>query len=83
MNSEHAWFRYVIGLMAIVGGLASLGLLYFVEVPGGNKEPLLLAIGVVLGWGGSVIGHEFGSSSAGRKVAEIGIKKLDGRNDPS
>lgn len=67
-------FRAAVGILALVGGLAGLAGLYFIEVPEGNREPLLLAIGLVLGWGGSVVSHEFGGSVAGRKAAEAGIK---------
>jgi hypothetical protein len=66
-------FRYAIGALAIVGGLIGLGGLYFIQIPEGNKEPLLLALGIVLGWGATVIGYEFGSSPSGRKAAEAGI----------
>ena len=68
-------FRAVIGLLAVVGGLAGLGALFFVEVPTGNRDALMLGLGAVLGWGAAVIGHEFGGSVAGRKAAEAGIKK--------
>lgn len=74
---ERSWFRHIIGGVAIVGGLLALAGLYFVEVPEGNREPLLLAIGLVLGWGGTVIGYEFGSSPAGRKAAEAGLRRAD------
>ncbi|HWH18207.1 MAG TPA: hypothetical protein VNT77_07735 [Allosphingosinicella sp.] len=69
-------FRAVLGLVALVGGLMGLGGLYFVPIPEGNREPLLLALGLVLGWGSTVIGYEFGSSPSGRKAAEAGIKNL-------
>lgn len=68
-------FRAVIGILAMLAGVGGLAGLYFVQVPEGNREPLLLAIGLVLGWGSSVVGHEFGGSVAGRKAAEAGIKK--------
>jgi hypothetical protein len=29
---------------------------------------------LVLGWGSTVVGYEFGSSPAGRKAAEAGLK---------
>lgn len=70
-------FRYAIGLMCIIGGLASLAGLYFIEVPGGNKEPLLLAIGIVLGWGGSVVNSEYGATSTGRKVADTAVRSME------
>lgn len=69
MNSDRT-FRVIIGIMAILGGMAGLGLLFFVEVPVGNKEPLLLALGIVLGWGGAVVQSEYGSTSSGRNLAQ-------------
>lgn len=68
-------FRAVVGILAIAGGLAGLGALFFVEVPAGNRDALMLGLGAVLGWGAAVVGHEFGGSVAGRKAAEAGIKK--------
>lgn len=73
MNQDRTAFRYAIGAIAIAGGLGGLAGLYFIEVPEGNKEALLLALGIVLGWGATVIGYEFGSSPAGRKAADAGI----------
>ncbi len=67
-------FRAALGLVALVGGLLGLAGLYFVPIPEGNREPLLLALGLVLGWGSTVIGYEFGSSPAGRKAADAGIR---------
>lgn len=68
-------FRATIGLLCVLGGLAGLGGLYFIEIPAGNRDALMLAIGIVMGWGGSVVQNEFGGSVAGRKAAEAGIKK--------
>jgi hypothetical protein len=67
-------FRAALALVALIGGLGGLAGLYFVEVPQGNREPLLLALGLVLGWGSTVIGYEFGSSPAGRRAADAGIR---------
>lgn len=75
MHRPREIFRAMIGIIAMLAGVGGLAGLYFIEVPEGNREPLLLAIGIVLGWGGSVVGHEFGGSVAGRKAAEAGIKK--------
>lgn len=86
MTEERSTFRHTIGLIAVVGGLLSLVPLYFVPIPEENKEPLLLAIGLVLGWGGAVLNGEWGSSPAGRAAATIGLRNQDapsGRpNDP-
>lgn len=67
-------FRAVLALVAMVGGLMGMAGLYFVPIPEGNREPLLLALGLVLGWGSTVIGYEFGSSPAGRRAADAGIR---------
>jgi hypothetical protein len=71
---EGAVYRAVLGLAALIGGFLGLAGLYFVPIPEGNREPLLLALGLVLGWGSNVIGYEFGSSPAGRKAADAGVK---------
>lgn len=67
-------YRAVLGFVALIGGLGGLAGLYFVPIPEGNREPLLLALGLVLGWGSTVIGYEFGSSPAGRRAAEAGVR---------
>jgi len=74
---DRAAFRYTVGILVLVGGLASCALLFLIPVPEANREPLLLAIGIVLGWGGGVVNYEFGSSSAGRRAAEAGIRSDD------
>ena len=71
---EGALYRALLGLVALIGGLLGLGGLYFVPIPEGNREPLLLALGLVLGWGSTVVGYEFGSSPAGRKAADAGVR---------
>ncbi len=70
-------FRAALAIVALVGGLLGMAGLYFVPIPAGNREPLLLALGLVLGWGSTVIGYEFGSSPAGRKAAEAGLRPSD------
>lgn len=74
---EGALYRAILGLGAIMGGLMGLAGLYFIPIPEANREPLLLALGLVLGWGSTVVGYEFGSSPAGRKAADAGVRKTD------
>jgi hypothetical protein len=71
---EGSLYRAVLGLVALVGGLMGLGGLYFIPIPEGNREPLLLALGLVLGWGSTIVGYEFGSSPSARKAAEAGVR---------
>lgn len=74
---ERHLFRQIIGIIALIGGLLGLLGLYVVPIPEGNREPLLLALGLVLGWGGTVIGYEYGSSPAGRQAASVGIRQAE------
>lgn len=67
-------FRGIVGLSALLLSAAGLLLLFFVKVPDGNNEALLLALGIVFGWGGSVVQSEFGSTSSGRNLAETNAK---------
>jgi len=53
-------WRAALAATALAGGLSGLAGLYFLAVPEGNREPLLLALGLVLGWGSTIIGAEFG-----------------------
>jgi hypothetical protein len=74
---ERNWFRALVGLLAVVGGLGSLIMLSFHAVPEGNREPLLLAIGMVLQWGAAVVHSEFGSSPGGRAAARAFVKERE------
>ena len=74
---DGALYRGMLGFTALIGGLMGLAGLYFIPIPEGNREPLLLALGLVLGWGGTIVSYEFGSSPAGRKAADAGVKVQD------
>lgn len=74
---EGALYRAVLGLVALTGGLLCMGGLYFIPIPEGNREPLLLALGLVLGWGSTIVGYEFGSSPAGRRAADAGVRQSE------
>ena len=76
-------FRAALGIVALAGGLIGMTALFFVPIPAGNREALLLALGLVLGWGSTVIGYEFGSSPAGRRAADAGIREVPLQQDAS
>lgn len=83
LHSRHDHrYRTALGIVALIGGLGGLAGLYFVPIPEGNREPLLLALGLVLGWGSTVIGYEFGSSPAGRRAAEAGLRSAAPNDAP-
>lgn len=75
MTEERSTFRYALGGAVVLFGFIGLLGLYLIEVPAGNRDALVLALGLVLGWGGAVVNYEFGSSSAGRKAADAGIAR--------
>lgn len=77
MTEERSTFRHAVGVMAVVGGFACLVPMYFVPIPEGNKEALLLAVGIVLGWGGTIVNGEWGSSPAGRAAARSGLQRAE------
>lgn len=70
MDTRHL-FRQIIGAFAVLGGIVIIALLFFVEVPNGNKDALLPLAGIVIGWGGAVVAYEFGSSSGSARKTEI------------
>lgn len=76
---EGSIFRAILGAFAVAAGLVMLLVLALVPIPEGNREPLMLAIGVVLGWGSTVISSEYGSSPAGRQMVDISARKLEER----
>lgn len=75
--ADGARHRGLLGFIALAAGFVCLLGLFFVEIPAGNKEALILAVGIVLGWGSAVINYEFGSSPSGRKAADAGIRSED------
>ncbi len=74
---DSAWFRGTIGFLCIAGSLIGFGGLYFVEVPVGNRDALMLALGIVFGWGSAVVQSEYGSTATGRKVADSAIRNIE------
>ncbi|HVQ06946.1 MAG TPA: hypothetical protein VMS43_00780 [Allosphingosinicella sp.] len=81
-RSQPDLIRAALAIVALVGGLGGMAGLYFVPIPEGNREPLLLALGLVLGWGSTVVGYEFGSSPADRRAADAGIRLQAGAEPP-
>ncbi len=76
-HNEGKYFRPSIGVLCIVGGLAGFFALYFIEVPTGNRDAMMLALGIVLGWASAVVQSEYGSTSTGRKVTDSAIRNIE------
>lgn len=75
--NDSRYFRPFIGLLCVLGSLIGFGALYIVPIPPENKDAMMFALGIVFGWGGSVVGSEYGSTATGRKVAESAIRKIE------
>jgi drug/metabolite transporter (DMT)-like permease len=73
-------FRGIVGLLCVVGSLIGFGGLYFIAIPPGNRDALMLALGIVFGWGSAVVQSEYGASTTGRKAAESAIKQMEGKS---
>jgi hypothetical protein len=54
--------RTLLGFIVVLGGFFLLAALLFIPVPVENKDLLNIGMGVALGWVGTVVGYEFGSS---------------------
>lgn len=63
--------RFSLALIAILIGGGILAALIAFPIPEGNAEPLLLALGLVLGWGGTVFGFYFGTSESSAQKSEL------------
>lgn len=70
-------FRGIIGFLALATGIAGFGALFFIEIPARNENALMFALGVVFGWGSSVIASEYGASTTGRRAADAAIKRVE------
>ena len=82
VTGEKVVFRYMLGAGVVLFGFVGLLGLYLIEIPAGNRDAVVLALGLVLGWGSAVVNYEFGSSSAGRKAADAGIARATDTPQP-
>lgn len=73
--------RFTLALIAIVIGGGILAALIAFPIPDGNAEPLLLALGLVLGWGGTVFGFYFGTSESSAQKTELLERRPTGEAD--
>lgn len=76
-TSDSRYFRPFIGVLCVVGSLVGFAALFVYEVPEPNKDAMMLALGIIFGWGSAVVQSEYGATSTGRKVAESAIRKIE------
>ncbi len=63
--------RNVVGVFAMGVATGILAGLFLVEIPEGNREVALVALGVALGWAGTVVNFHYGSSEGSHKKTEL------------
>lgn len=73
--------RFILALIAITMGGLIVGALVYVPIPESNREALLLALGLVLGWGGAVFGYYFGTSESSAQKSDLLAERPTGRVD--
>ena len=57
-------YMYILGAIIIILAFFLSYLLIFYEVPAANRAILEVAFGLVLGWGGAIVGYFFGTSKS-------------------
>jgi len=76
--------RSIIGLFVVVLSFTFLFLLLKIDIPGGNKDILQIAAGIILGSMAGVIGYYFGSSkNESDKAKTDQINRMDPPPAPS
>ena len=73
--------RFVLAIIAILLGGLIVAALIFVTIPEGNREPLLLALGLVLAWGGKGFDYYFGTSESSAQKTELLAHRPTGEPD--
>lgn len=64
-------FRNAVGLFALGIAAGILTGLFKIEIPPGNREVALVALGVALGWAGTVVNFHYGSSEGSKAKTEL------------
>lgn len=73
----------VLAATAVLVGALIIAALIYIPIPDGNEDPLMLALGIVLGWGGMVFGFYFGTSQSSADKTELLAERPTGNpGDP-
>lgn len=64
-------YMYLLGACVMGASFAVFYMLIVHPVPADNKDVFNIAIGVLLGWGTSVVGYFYGSSKSSADKTEI------------
>lgn len=73
-------YMYLLGAIIILCAFFLGYILATNEIPSGNKDVVMVAVGIILGWGGAVVTYFFGSSKSSADKNEMLVKKNDNTN---
>lgn len=68
-------YMYILGAIIVLCAFFLGYLLATNEIPGGNKDVVMVSVGVILGWGSMVVGYFYGSSKSSSDKNELLGKK--------
>ena len=64
-------YMYVLGALVVCCAVGTIGMLVFNPLPEANHDVMMLAIGQMLGWAGSVVAYFYGSSKGSSDKTEL------------
>jgi len=70
-------YMYILGALIVLCAFLLGYLLATSEIPTGNKDVVMVSVGVILGWGSMVVGYFFGTSKSSSDKNEL-LSKKDG-----
>lgn len=73
--------RNMVGAFAMLCAAGILAGLFLTEIPSGNRDVAMVALGVALGWAGAVVQFYFGSSDGSHKKTELLTSTATGKAD--
>jgi hypothetical protein len=74
--------RNMVGAFAMGAALGVLFGLFRIEIPEGNREVALVALGVALGWAGTVVNFHYGSSEGSKAKTDL-LAASDAQDPPA
>jgi DNA mismatch repair protein MutH len=78
MNAFKHMSRNTVGAFALLIAAGIIAGLFLMEIPDGNRDVAMVALGVALGWATAVVHFHFGSSDGSKAKTDIIADKVAG-----